>query len=242
MLWQFGEIGYDFSINFNGRTKEKPLRWNYLQDPNRMRLNKAFSAMIKLKTDNIAFRTANYDLDVWGSGKRMWVTDPSMNVTVIGNFGVDSLNTMMPGFQHTGEWYDYMTGDTIQVNDVNAPLPLAAGQYHIFTDQKLTTPDLSVNTIKIEDQDFPFTSTVYPNPFKDELQITINSSVSDKVQILITDVLGKIVHSESFGSCQVGENLYTISLKDLTSNEGIYFYTIQFGAFREAGSLIRSDK
>ena len=88
MLWQFGELGYDFSINFNGRTNPKPIRWNYFQEGNRHRLYKAFRALIKLKTENIAFRSSNYDLDVWGTGKRMWVTDPSMNVTIIGKSNV----------------------------------------------------------------------------------------------------------------------------------------------------------
>ena len=65
MLWQFGELGYDFSINFNGRTNPKPIRWNYFQEGNGHRLYKAFRALIKLKTENIAFKN-NYDLDVWG--------------------------------------------------------------------------------------------------------------------------------------------------------------------------------
>jgi 1,4-alpha-glucan branching enzyme len=34
MIWQFGELGYDYSINFNGRTNSKPIRWNYFQEAN----------------------------------------------------------------------------------------------------------------------------------------------------------------------------------------------------------------
>ena len=38
MIWQFGELGYDVSIDFGGRTSEKPIRWDYQADPDRHRL------------------------------------------------------------------------------------------------------------------------------------------------------------------------------------------------------------
>ena len=38
MLWQFQELGYDVSIDFNGRTGDKPIRWEYAQDPTRKAL------------------------------------------------------------------------------------------------------------------------------------------------------------------------------------------------------------
>ena len=38
MIWQFGELGYDVSIDYGGRTSEKPLKWDYFLDPDRHRL------------------------------------------------------------------------------------------------------------------------------------------------------------------------------------------------------------
>ena len=35
LLWQFDELGYDISINFNGRTGNKPILWNYFDEQNR---------------------------------------------------------------------------------------------------------------------------------------------------------------------------------------------------------------
>ena len=35
MIWQFGELGYDISIDQNGRTGNKPILWNYFNEPNR---------------------------------------------------------------------------------------------------------------------------------------------------------------------------------------------------------------
>ena len=35
MIWQFGELGYDYSIDYNDRVGEKPVCWNYLEDADR---------------------------------------------------------------------------------------------------------------------------------------------------------------------------------------------------------------
>jgi hypothetical protein len=50
MMWQFSELGYDYSINFACRTCPKPARWDYLLDTRRQLLNKKYAAIINLKT------------------------------------------------------------------------------------------------------------------------------------------------------------------------------------------------
>ncbi|MCH7770588.1 MAG: hypothetical protein IIA49_06170, partial [Bacteroidetes bacterium] len=61
MIWQFGELGYDFSINYpcmtnNCRTDPKPIRWDYFEDGNRRNLYKVFQALINLKKDYSVFQ------------------------------------------------------------------------------------------------------------------------------------------------------------------------------------------
>jgi hypothetical protein len=41
MLWQFGEFGFDEELN-NDRLGIKPTRWEYLNDPQRIRLFKLY--------------------------------------------------------------------------------------------------------------------------------------------------------------------------------------------------------
>jgi len=53
---------------------------------------------------------------------------------------------MTPGFSHTGTWYDYFTGNSIDVTDLNASIYLNAGEYHLYTDQPLAVPDTDPNT------------------------------------------------------------------------------------------------
>ncbi|MFN8395127.1 MAG: hypothetical protein U0176_10800 [Bacteroidia bacterium] len=54
----------------------------------------------------------------------------AMNVTVFGNFDVVSQNTFT-GFQHTGRWYNYMSGDSLEVTDVNMNMLLSGRFPHL---------------------------------------------------------------------------------------------------------------
>ena len=54
LMWQFGELGYDYSINFPSNTSEsrtapKPVKWDYKNDYYRYNLFLEYSALIKLK-------------------------------------------------------------------------------------------------------------------------------------------------------------------------------------------------
>jgi hypothetical protein len=45
MIWQFGELGYDISIDNPCRICNKPIKWDYLQDARRKNLYKVFAAL-----------------------------------------------------------------------------------------------------------------------------------------------------------------------------------------------------
>ncbi len=149
MMWQFQELGYDYPIEFGCRTCPKPIRWNYLQDTRRQLLYKKFAAIINLKTKYPeAFRSGSYDISAWGKQKQIHVNSTAMNVTVAGNFDVVSQNTFT-GFQHTGRWYNYMAGDSLEVTDVNMTIALLPGDFRIYTDVRLPKPDLSVTVLPV---------------------------------------------------------------------------------------------
>ena len=119
ILWQFEELGYDYSINTcsdgvtineDCRTSAKPVRWDYRDDPNRYRIHEIISGLATLKTQHPdPFQTGNFNWDVGGYGKRLHLNGSAMNAVVVANFRVTNLS-MIPGFQHTGTWYDYFTG------------------------------------------------------------------------------------------------------------------------------------
>ncbi|WP_372644791.1 alpha-amylase family glycosyl hydrolase [Ancylomarina sp.] len=139
MIWQFGELGYDISIDENGRTGKKPIKWDYLDDSNRLHLYQVFSALIKLKTQEVAFSSEDYNLNVAGALKRVEINHADMDVRVIANFDVKA-GSITPNFSQTGTWYDYFTGTEVSVSDVNMNVNLAAGEYRIYTTKQLETP------------------------------------------------------------------------------------------------------
>lgn len=150
MIYQFGELGYDYSLNTcpdltisnNCRTDQKPLHWDYLDNPNRLHLYKVTSALNHLKKDYQTFSTTNYTYDANNKGKRLILDGATMDAVIVGNFDVIGIS-MIPGFTHTGTWYDYFTGNPVQVNGTGDYWSFAAGEYHLYTDQPLPLPDLS---------------------------------------------------------------------------------------------------
>ena len=142
MVWQFGELGYDFSIDENGRVGRKPIRWDYFDNINRKRLYNVFSALIKIKKEEEAFESTDFTLITSTGLKRIEINHSGMDIRVIGNFEVES-GEIDPNFSKTGSWYDFFSGQKISVSDVNAKISLAPGEYHIYTTKQLTTPDIA---------------------------------------------------------------------------------------------------
>lgn len=140
MMWQFAELGYDYSIMHGGdRTSPKPPRWDYDLIPNRKKLFRVTAAMIELQKCD-AFRYGDFTSDLSGLGKRMWISHNSMNVVIAANMGISGFD-MAPGFQHSGMWYDYFTGDSVNVTDPLGHLVnFEAGSYKVYTNVRKPKP------------------------------------------------------------------------------------------------------
>ncbi|MRT93682.1 alpha-amylase family glycosyl hydrolase [Ancylomarina sp. 16SWW S1-10-2] len=142
MIWQFEELGYDISIDYNDRVGEKPTHWEYQYMPNRKRLYDVFSALINLKKEEIAFESEDFTLVTSTALKRIEINHSDMDVRVIANFDLENGN-IDPNFSQTGTWYDYFSGEELTITDKNAEIELEAGEYHIYTTKQLTTPDVA---------------------------------------------------------------------------------------------------
>ncbi|GGI28743.1 alpha-amylase family glycosyl hydrolase [Pedobacter mendelii] len=131
MVWQFGELGYDISIDFNGRTGEKPIKWEYFSDSNRKALYDAYAKFIKLKKNNTIFNTTNTTYNLTGGVKYIKLTDASNTVVVVGNFDVNN-QTANVDFGASGNWVDAV-GNAINLNSNTYSATMAPGEYHIFS-------------------------------------------------------------------------------------------------------------
>ena len=164
MMWQFGELGYGYGENGEqclagtgdncpssapGRTAPKPIRWDYRdpgQSPNRVRLYEAWSALINLRSQHDVFSDPDTEVSLQvgadDRGRRIELENPSMNAVIIGNFGVTE-REVAADFPSSGSWYDFFTGKELQIesDEQETPIPLSPGEFHIYTDAPVDTPE-----------------------------------------------------------------------------------------------------
>ncbi|HVO75363.1 MAG TPA: alpha-amylase family glycosyl hydrolase [Ignavibacteriaceae bacterium] len=244
MLWQFGELGYDVSIDFNGRTGNKPLKWDYLNEPARKNLFKVFSALINLKKNYDAFRSTSFATNLSGAGKRISITDSSMDVTIFGNFNVQPIE-INPSFQNTGIWYDYFSGDSINVSDAQSLISLEAGEFHIYTTKKLPAPEpdilLAASYIDEAAVKEYYLGQNYPNPFNPSTEIMFQITNPSWVSLKIYDVLGREVKNLVNGERRAGR--YTVRWNgdnnfSEPASSGIYFYKLDAGSFSSTKKMM----
>lgn len=232
LMWQFGEMGYDVSINFNGRTAAKPVRWNYLNDWRRLKLQKVYAALIKLKTTEPAFRSPNFQLFFSGQMKSLLITDPSMNVIALGNFGITSGNHTV-NFPTVGRWYEYFTGDSINVATAgNITFSVLPGEFRIYTTKRLARPDVMTST------DEPFiTNTAqlfgnYPNPFSQSTNIEFSVDEPTSVWLQVYDLQGRKVRTLVNSMRQEGHYTERWDGRDDAGQllpNGLYVYELRAG-------------
>ncbi|MDB5089990.1 MAG: 1,4-alpha-glucan branching enzyme [Mucilaginibacter sp.] len=132
MLWEFGERGYDISIDNGGRLGDKDPHWEYMNDANRQHLFKVYSQMIKWKINNPVFTSTSFKYSLNGAVKTIQMTDASNSIEVVGNFDVVT-NTAAITFPATGTWTDNFTGATINVTSLAYNMTLAPGEYHLYS-------------------------------------------------------------------------------------------------------------
>lgn len=208
MIWQFEELGYDYSIDYNGRVGNKPVRWDYYQNPDRKRLYDLFSLIIALKKNQEAFNTVNFIMDVAGMQKRINLYHSSMDVVVLGNFDVSD-GSIDPNFNRTGTWYEYFSGDSIEVTNKHNPINLRPGAYRLFTSRRLQMPDIVLGTNHLfSPKSKSYEVHIYPNPSSAGFNIELTTRATTEVLSEIFDLSGRKIKSLFDGSYKGYLNLY----------------------------------
>jgi len=191
MIWQFGELGYDYSIDYNSRVGNKPIKWDYYSVTERKRLYQVYSALIKLRTEQQVFETDSFDLVGSGKQKQLVLYDDSMDAVVIGNFDVNT-GDIIANFSQNGKWYEFFTGDSIDVTNVNEVISLKPGEYRIYTTEKLNKPDITASVSNPLQQD-SFSIHIYPNPSDNFFIITMEGDPGEQNTLSIIDITGRVI-------------------------------------------------
>lgn len=241
MIWQFGELGYDIAIDQNGRTGKKPIKWDYLQVAERQKLYKVFAELIKLKTTQKAFRTSTFSLSGSAKLKQLTLDDASMKVNIVANFDVEEYANPIT-FQNTGKWYDFFTGDEVNITNVSMPIVLKPGEFHIYTTVKLPKPEsglvpwsaYSVVTA-MQDPDFEDIN-IAPNPVRDRLRIELKSQYRGEVMLRLNDVVGKQVN---YWKPYKNQEKLVQELLIQHLSDGMYLLEIEQGGQRSVKKIVK---
>ena len=216
MIWQFGEVGYDISIDYPCRVCNKPILWNYFAEARRKQLYDVYAAMMHLRNTYSTFTSLNFNYMLSGAVKRMKLNDPSMNAVVLTNFSVNNQDAT-PSFHHTGTWYEYFTGDSILVSDVNAVLNMTPGEYRVYTDVRLEQPEITDAPVSLDELVIEEESLIlYPNPSKEEVSVSFKSNSTSAVQIVVIDTQGKTILEKKL-PVLFGENTEKLNLNGISA-------------------------
>lgn len=183
MLWQFGELGYDYSINHcpdgsineNCRVSPKPVPWNYAAQSHRRwlydhirdlnRLRSAYDVFTSGSVTMTPGSTLTPQIMIKNNPYNPAPVDPGeMNVVVVANFDVISRDIDVV-FPHTGTWYDYYgDGLSLDVAGSSAEVALAPGAYRMYTDVPVES-----TVVTALDEFYGGNISIYPNPVEDVL-------------------------------------------------------------------------
>lgn len=217
MIWQFGELGYDFSINRceNGtinndcRTANKPVRWDYYQVTARRRLYEIYAAMAKLRQQKpAAFRSSvlangtNLGFDNNTSNpdnliKTIVVDQADLKYVVVANFNVTSQSPNVT-FPATGTWYNYTQGGSINVTNATYGLTLLPGEYRVFLNQNVSG-GVVTNVRDIIASNTDFRLSIYPNPVQQSAIVKYELPKSGKVSVQLINIQGQVIASKNMG-------------------------------------------
>ncbi len=206
MLWQFGELGYDYDINYcedgtiseECRTYPKPVRWDYTQNGGRKILYSHVADLIRLRNTYPVFTSGTPTFSVGAASLQkqlMLKNNPytetpananQMNAVIVVNFDVVVKNTTV-NFPHTGTWFDYYgKGTTLTVTNASFNIELQPGEYRIFTDVQIEAPQIITSSE-------PLTNVVvslFPNPAARVLTITSEMPVGS---LKLTSMQGVVI-------------------------------------------------
>jgi hypothetical protein len=149
MMWQFEEIGYDFSINselehpfknnesYRCNKKPRPEDQGYFKDENRIAAYEKCAQTIQLRTKIMPDVFAgNPTAQAIGGGLKVRSIQWGSHVYAVANFSaLESQETTLPD----GAWYDYLAGGT----SASGKITLQPGELKIYTGKQVELPKIN---------------------------------------------------------------------------------------------------
>jgi len=166
MIWQFGEVGYDFSINTcedltvgDCRTNPKPIRWDYYNVTARRNLYNVYAKLFTMRnittliptfTDGTLMNGSTPTYSLAGEVKQLRMYHPNMSIVAFANFATGQ-RTSTIDFPANGTWYKVVgagtavSAATINVSGFSNTFTLASGDYAVYATKDIDQEILPVN-------------------------------------------------------------------------------------------------
>nr|WP_315027418.1 alpha-amylase family glycosyl hydrolase [uncultured Chryseobacterium sp.] len=208
MIWQFGELGYDFSINrcVNGaidsgcRTDEKPVAFalGYDTNANRKAIYDTWTKIIGIRNANPVFKSKTYSIesnnlanDPNGLITRIYVYDSTINgiknVVVLTNY-TTSIQNVVPYLPYPGEWQNLMDNSIVNFTSTTTPITLQPGEFRILGNYTGSLSTVDVNAAH------KLSLQIVDNPVKNgSVKFVFNKAKNG--EIMISDMSGKRLNS-----------------------------------------------
>ncbi|MES2559274.1 MAG: alpha-amylase family glycosyl hydrolase [Bacteroidota bacterium] len=220
MIWQFGELGYDISIDQNGRTGNKPILWNYYNDIRRRKIYDVVSTIANLKISDDSLSTDNYTYNGAGAVKTLQINSGTTKVSIVANFGLTA-SAVTVHFPAIGTWYNVFKGDSITLSSTQLNDTLAPGEYRFYSNKYISfTPTTGVE----EAAQNWIGATVYPNPTGDAFSIQTGVTNTEILDVEIWSLTGQKVYNQHF---QYAPEYINLNAQQLGLNKGIYIVTLK---------------
>lgn len=203
MIWQFGELGYPYSINHctngtvnnNCRLDPKPIRWDYLADPRRRAVYNTYSSLINLRFHpwyRQAFLTGTTDMNTSGAVKVIKVSSgDSAHIVVVGNFDVN-VQTGTVTFQTPGTFFDYFNNTTFSATASAQNITLQPGEYRVYLNRNVNNIPTTAIT-PVAPAAGSLAASVYPNPSRGAFTVKVDLPQSGLMTMDLYTTTGQLV-------------------------------------------------
>ena len=255
MIYQFEELGYDYSFCANAAATEgnnvdkadypqpqpqpchdtdaKPIPEvkGWFTNTNRLNAYKKTGQILQLRT-KIApsvFEGNPTSADL-AHGKQLrsviWGSGNN-RIFIIANVGTTSKTFTLP----TGNnWYDYLAGGTTQLA-AGKSMSIAGGDVKVYTASKYTLPNINLNEIfvgieDVEADELP-KSSIYPSVTSDFIKIDSEEAISDVKVVALSGATYSLKYTEE-------------GVVDVTALEaGMYLLAVRYQTYEEAYKFIK---
>jgi hypothetical protein len=247
IMWQFGELGYDYSINTctdlsvnnNCRLAVKPIKWDYLANTNRKGLYNAYAQFLKLRNNpsyTNDFISNKYTVTSSGVVKSMQLNGDSIKLVVLGNFDVNPA-TANVAFPSDGIWYSMYSNKYQSVVGGSASITLQPGEYYVYANKNISTVTIT-NVLNKDMPELKIPVTITPNPLRSSATINYQLTESGQLSIQAYDMNGNDCGVLYTGYQQKGSQQFIINKNARMQMPGMYFISITLNQKQKINKLL----